>query len=254
MSEPTRWLKSDKISPELRDLLRTAPQPSALPGSVRRRVLTRVSTLAPLVTVFGLSLKAAATTFVASAVVSSAAIVGVHEWQAAVNDERTKSNEPPKARPQSMRPPAHIEMAASPVAEFEPIVEESSSSQADQKNLDLPSARAARTQPSSDARVAVPGVTAKPSRNRLEREAALLERARAALQSAPGAALTAAQQHASSFPSGQLRAERMFIEADALRRLGRTREARRTAEQALEQYPDGLYAERVRRFLGELRE
>lgn len=67
-----------------------------------------------------------------------------------------------------------------------------------------------------------------------------------------GQALAAAHQHAREFPGGQLRAERMFIEAQALKNLGRTDEARQRAHRALRQYPNGLYAERVRKFLTEL--
>ncbi len=241
MSEPSRWRTSDAISPELRALLRTAAPPSPLPDPVRRRVLTRLSTLAPLATVFGMSLKAAATTFVASAVVSSAAIVGVHEWQTAQSEEPTNTQEPAKALAAGAPRPATTGPAAPP----EPPVDET----LDETSLPSPTAT-----PRHVAKAPVQQAVAKPARSRLEQEAALLERARAALQSSPRVALGQAQQHAQSFPNGQLRAERMFIEADALRRLGRMREARAKAEQALEQYPGGLYAERVRQFLDGLRE
>ena len=92
MSDPTRWLASDDASADLKALLQEAEPPSPLPKAVRRRVLGRISTLAPAFTIFGLSLKAAATTFAASAVVSSVTIVGVREWQHHVASTRDASN------------------------------------------------------------------------------------------------------------------------------------------------------------------
>jgi hypothetical protein len=65
----------------------------------------------------------------------------------------------------------------------------------------------------------------------------------------PAKALQSARRQERDLPDGQLRAERMFIEAQALKNLGRHAEARRQAERALRQYPKGLYAEKVRGFL-----
>ncbi|MBN2193614.1 MAG: hypothetical protein JW751_12425 [Polyangiaceae bacterium] len=81
-------------------------------------------------------------------------------------------------------------------------------------------------------------------------EAALLERARSALGSSPAIALSLTEEHRSAFPSGQLSAERELVAIDALERLGRSAEARRRAAPLLAA-PNGPYARRVRRILGD---
>jgi hypothetical protein len=235
--------------------------------------LARVSRLAPALTIFGLSLKAAATTFAASAVVSSVAIVGVQEWQqrSADNNHPQTSSSKGKAQPAGLQQPLKSQpTATSPPNTPEPIPElgeaASAKSFAPLPNLDKHTPDATGTSPvagqpapraASNVGSQSPASSATNNqpepRDRLARETALLERARKALQSAPGTALALAHQHGREFPGGQLRAERMFIEARALQRLGRATEARHKAEQALRQYPKGLYAERVREFLRSLR-
>ena len=64
-------------------------------------------------------------------------------------------------------------------------------------------------------------ISSKPvARDTLAEEEALLEQARRALASSPGAALALLRQHQQRFPAGQLTAERMFLSVDALRRAG----------------------------------
>ena len=81
-------------------------------------------------------------------------------------------------------------------------------------------------------------------------EARLLERARAALGSNPARALEIAADHQRLYPSGQLSAEREVIVVDALLRLGRRAEAEQRAAPRLRDYPDSLYAKRLRQLLG----
>jgi hypothetical protein len=80
----------------------------------------------------------------------------------------------------------------------------------------------------------------------------LLEQARAVLARDPTTALTRLAQHRARFPSGVLGAERDLIELDALRRTGRTTEARSHAQAWLEREPSGLHAARVRAILASL--
>lgn len=84
----------------------------------------------------------------------------------------------------------------------------------------------------------------------ISEEAALLERARSALQGAPARALALTEEHQRAFPSGQLADERELVAVDALQRLGRTQEARQRAAPALAR-ADSPYARRMRRILGE---
>jgi DNA polymerase-4 len=69
MSEPTRWIVSDDVPEELKELLGEASAPGSLPVATRRRVGIRVAGMVPVtVTVLGMSLKAVAATFAASVV------------------------------------------------------------------------------------------------------------------------------------------------------------------------------------------
>jgi hypothetical protein len=83
----------------------------------------------------------------------------------------------------------------------------------------------------------------------LEREAALLESARASLGTAPAHALELTERHASSFPSGKLAIERELVAVDALQRLGRHSEARARGEALLRRTSGNIYEDRIRRLL-----
>lgn len=246
MSDPTRWLGSDDVPDELRELLGEASGPGDLPAATKRRVGLRVAAMVPAtVTVLGLSLKAVAATFAASVVVSGAALVTVQE----LTDDAPARVSAPVQRIEQKSPPAQAtSLDPQPV---DPVVQAPEAPEPE-----LPTKRFADQASAEHAGAAtpVPSVSAPPAplKDRLAREAALLERARASLNSAPSRALTAVREHARDFPDGQLRAERMFIEAQALKRLGRYAEARSKAQGALTQYPKGLYAERVQQFLDEL--
>lgn len=99
--------------------------------------------------------------------------------------------------------------------------------------------------PSSPPPVAVSGKAA--ARDTLAEEEALLEQARRALGSSPGAALTLLRQHQQRFPAGQLTAERMFLSVDALRRAGDRAGADRQAQALLKRFPTSVYAGQLRR-------
>jgi hypothetical protein len=87
----------------------------------------------------------------------------------------------------------------------------------------------------------------------LAREAALLERARGALESAPARSLALTREHAREFPSGQLSLEREIVAIEALQRLGRPAEARARADSLLRTAPGRYYEERIRNLLPEPR-
>jgi hypothetical protein len=87
----------------------------------------------------------------------------------------------------------------------------------------------------------------------LAQEAALLERARASLGSRPAEALALTEAHAAQFPGGKLSMERELVAIDALRRLGRSPEARARGEALLARARGGLYEERIKELLDGLR-
>jgi hypothetical protein len=87
----------------------------------------------------------------------------------------------------------------------------------------------------------------------LAQEAALLEKARSTLATSPADALALTQAHAAQFPAGKLGMERELLAIDALRRLGRTGEARTRAEALLSRAQGGLYEPRLRQLLDGLR-
>ena len=95
--------------------------------------------------------------------------------------------------------------------------------------------------------VAAPRATPRKTQARpnLRMEAALLERARAALEPTPTTALRIANQHRRRFPRSALAQEREILGLEALSRLGKGRGLRRRARLFLRRYPRSPYRERV---------
>jgi hypothetical protein len=98
-----------------------------------------------------------------------------------------------------------------------------------------------RTSPRRSASTAAPAP---------ENELVLLERSRAALDRDPAAALSLAEAHARSYPSGIFAQEREMLAIEALLKLKRKADARARAERFVERYPDSPQAPRVRAWLG----
>ncbi|MEM9195789.1 MAG: hypothetical protein AAGF12_41870 [Myxococcota bacterium] len=84
----------------------------------------------------------------------------------------------------------------------------------------------------------------------LREEVRLLERAQALVASHPSAAIQEAEVHRRAFPRGQLAQERELIIVDALLRIGQRSEAVRRAEALIARNPNGMYARRARRLIG----
>ena len=76
-------------------------------------------------------------------------------------------------------------------------------------------------------------------------EAALLERARRALGTDPELALALVRRHRTEFPNGSLRQEREVIGIEALRKLGRSEEAKRKASDFRHDFPDSAHGRAV---------
>jgi hypothetical protein len=114
-----------------------------------------------------------------------------------------------------------------------------------------PDRPAART-PSTHARLRsrpAHATAAAVAADQLQRETRLIDAARAALAASPGRALAVLEDHRREFPSGQLAAEREFLAVEALRRMGRSDEARRRADALIARWASSPYAARARRVL-----
>jgi hypothetical protein len=89
-------------------------------------------------------------------------------------------------------------------------------------------------------------------RDPLEREAAMLEEARAVLDRSPSRALAMLDRHAAEFPSGQLGMERELLAVQALQRLGLQAEAHTRASALMRQATGSIYEPRVRAMVDKL--
>jgi len=88
-----------------------------------------------------------------------------------------------------------------------------------------------------------------PSIDPLTRETELITAARAAIASAPSAALASLDEHQRDFPDGQLAPEREFLAVDALRRLNRQGEARQRSLDLTRRFPSSSYGARALQIL-----
>jgi hypothetical protein len=99
----------------------------------------------------------------------------------------------------------------------------------------------------------VPASAVASSDDTLPLELALIDRARADVDSAPARTLKALDRHRQQFPHGQLAAEREFLAIEALCRLNQLDEARRRAADLRRTYPSSSYAARATRLLSTAR-
>lgn len=225
-----RWLDDEHIDDDLRQLLRAAPVPRAMTAPERARSARALRSLTALPVAAGLMfwIKNVALAGVLGAVgglVVSGAIV------LATNSE-VPTTPPPVVAP-SKPPPVVVPIASppAPVAPHPPVDE------------------LRRTSP-----VSAPSTSASPEpRDSLALETQKLEAARSVLGSDPNRALALLAAHAEEFPGGKLGGERELLAIDALGRAGRKPEARARAEAMLSRQPNGLYADRLRRMLAQMR-
>ena len=241
MTRPTRW--RDQGPDDVRELLRHAPRTRALAPEDRARTRARVARLGAIAAVAGgLTLVQSAALGAGLAVLTVIAVEVLPSWL---------SSTPPLA-PSS--PPARSAAVLAPA----PLASAAASSTPPLAPLPLPVAppplRSGARRPEAPPRPDDPPAPA-PARatDTLAAEAALLERARAALASSPREALQRTEEHAAQFPAGKLGMERELVAIDALSRLGRRASARARAESLLARARGGLYEERLRQILDDLR-
>lgn len=233
MNAPRRLLDDPSADQELRDVLRASPRARSLDPLTRRRLRGRVARAAAVPAV------AAGWLFVKSAAAALGVVLGTGAIAIATDVvDWSPPAAPPEAAPVVVTVPAPRAVPTSvvaPVPTLEPPAEPATP-------------EPAKAAPSAAFPLASPSASGAGS---LSVEAALLERARRELRTAPAVALSVATEHAQRFPRGQLSAERTLIQIDALHRLGRDTEARALARGLLSGGNSGLYAERVHQLLGE---
>jgi len=240
MSDPKRWLDDPEASDELKGVLRFASRTASLDRATRARVGVRLGRLGavPLSAITWLSSKSAAALGLAGGATVAGTLAVVEHYRAprelAPAPAAPASPRAPKQRAPGAKKPAP-ELAVPPTES--PELPPTAGAPTLNPPADLP--RAPRPVPPPSAS----------SAGGLAAESALLEQARRSLDSAPERALSLVGEHARTFPSGQLAAERRLIEIDALYRVGRRAEARARAERLLAQGGDDLYVGRVRRLL-----
>ena len=238
MSEPVRWREAGGgASSDVRELLRRAPRPRPMTAEQRARTAAKVAAVAALPATAGSAwLGGKVLGAKGLAILAAFGLLGVGlgvavfalSGQHVVDTSPTVTTTHPSARP-STQPPDPLAPEPTPSAPL------------------LPAALASTSKPTIVAPTVVPSTSA--SVDTLAQEAAILERARAAIGTDPAAALAACNEHQKGFPGGQLAAERELLAIDALGRLGRRADAKRRGEAFVAANPKSLYVERVRKLI-----
>lgn len=230
MSEPKRL--RDEGPDDLRALLRHAPPTRPIGAAERRRTALRIGRYASAAALASaLSWAPGAALGAALGVATVAVVWGVPALLT------------PKADPVPVAaPPLPSAPSAAPVPTQLAAPQPPPSVTAAPPPPPRPAPSLASAAPSAEPE-------APPPVDALAEEVALLEKARAALGSAPAEALALAEAHATRFPAGKLGMEREIVAVDALRRLGRAAEARSRGEALLRRAKGSLYEERVRKLV-----
>lgn len=231
MKEPRRLLDAADTSPEARELLGYGRAPKRLDPEAFRRSKRRLLAAA--------AAPAAAGTFLWVQHAALGALLGL-----AVTVTATVV---PRAFAPERAPSARVtETAASPVPAA-PLAASAPAPAVEPLNP-TPSPPRAESAPAPIIERNEPAPV-ESSAERLAREAKLLERARALLESSPGQALAVLTDHERTFPDGSLGPEREVLAVDALVRLGRLGEAERRGRALTARFPGSLYEERLKRIL-----
>jgi hypothetical protein len=246
MAEWVRWCDQGGGAPQgVRELLDAASPLKSMPPQTHLQALARATELASVQSVSALALLGG------KAVVTAVACGTICTAVAAAAVQRGFENRSlPAATPAVTSPakPQQTDRAASrgisDSLRHEPSAEPTQVPDAAVKVEDLPLQRAV-----ASSRKAVRAMSS-PNRDFLAVETRLVERARASLVNDPALALRLGQEYAERFPRGQLRSANQCLIVEALQRLGRTDEARARAGALVDEEPQGLYAERVRRLAG----
>ena len=244
MTAPTRFRDDRNAPAHVRELLRGAHPSRGLPADVRSRSASRLDRLLVLPAASGLLLwlKGAAVAAGVGVLGVAAATQIVPAWRHAAST-RVPSASPRPASIAVSRPATHVGLPrvpdSPPAVTATPTPTPISGATAASSEGAAPEGTSSIESPPSPP----VGVDSLPA------ETALLEEARAVLDSDPAAALGQLDAHAAAFPHGVLRMERELLAVDALGRLGRLDEARARGNILLRDARGSIYEGRVRAIL-----
>lgn len=225
--DPIRLVDLGETSDEVKDLLRSAAPLPPLPLGTLRRSAALVATLS---TVKVASPGAVLGVKIGALGAALLLVAGGAEWMRRSREnalDLVRSAVPSEQRENDR--PTETSIETPPLTNV-PLLDETLPEPTDGS----PTAHSSSTRISIDPLVA---------------EAALLESARAALESSPRRALALTRVHARRFRSGVLGPERELLAVEALLRLGRTEAGNARALRLLEEGQGELYRERLHRIL-----
>lgn len=258
MSDPPRLRDLGGVPGSAGELLRGARRSRPMTSAERSRSAMRVDRLAVLPMAAGVLLWLKGVAMAAGFAITAIAVVKVVDSQRAAPPPETT------APPPSMIAPASPPLSGQPAPNAEATPDEPDEGETPKVMAVSPSSRGSALPAAAPPPSAAPEpgaapelgertlVSPAPGAASLAREAAILERARALIATSPARALAELEAHAAAFPNGKLTLEREFLVIDALRRLGRGREARARGEALLRRSRGSLYEKRVQQILDEL--
>ena len=253
MNAPKRWRDDASVSDEVRLLVSSGGRSRPLPSEVRERTARHLGRMMLVPAAAGLAfwikgVALAAAAGLAGYVVVSHALPSLHTDSPRDSTAiATSSAPPPAARTPSSAvvPPASASATEAP-APPPPAVQVPAGKPSTQRAPSAPVLEAPPSPPSPAPSSPPPAVTAE-REDPLLREAALLEQARAKLDSDPAAAL--AVLDSPELRDGRLALERELVAVDALRRLHRFGEARSRGEALVARARGTIYEERARKLV-----
>lgn len=232
MSEPRPWLETEEQSPEVLELLRSARRSRPLDQGARERSEWRLARLT--------AVPAAAGAFFWLQHLALGAALGAVVTAALVAPRMLSSGAP---RPASIERAAPSRGQIAPRTQFplpsSPPIAVSNDPPPEAAPLPLP----AQKKP-------LPVLRHDDVDDGLEREAKMLERARALVSSDPNEALAALLQYERQFGHGTLEIERDLLTVEALVRLGRRSEAEARGRALRARAPGSFYEARLEQLLG----
>jgi hypothetical protein len=230
VSEPTRWLKDGRAPREVVEMLESMAPPKPASPAVHHKLAARFADAGSARAAFGWPLGAKLARLVAGVAIGGGVVFAaaraslVRKAPTDVRESAPAAAAPAVPAPKTAGDPA---AAANPALPTEPAPVEA-------------------TPPPSRPAVASPSRRAASSNtDTLAEEESILEDARRALITSPARALRFLAAHQRRFPAGELTAERLFLRTDALRRLGRTGDAKRQADALVKLFPNSAYARLV---------
>jgi len=269
MTEPTRWLEDPRTESSLRDVLGAASDVPPMPAQAHAQMTVFAAGLAAkgvaAQAAFGGSTLKSLGTFLrihgtgkALVVVSTMSALGVGSYwgvkqyvtHRALATHAGLASLPSRAPSPGLQPPVLPTVGDLPAVADRPAAAEvpASSESRSAATQASPARTAEHSEPAARSNSGQSGAGAFEELS-IADEARLLEGARAALAIDPNRALEIANTHQQLYPTGQMSAERELIAVDALLRLGRRTEAEQRAAPRLSQFPNSLYARRLRQLL-----